>query len=78
MVTATMRGTSELIGLEIKPETVDPDDIEMLSDLVIAAVNAVLKKATDDYSAEMSKITGGAGFTVKNEVVIGSDNKIKP
>ena len=49
----------ELLSIEIKPEAVDPDDVEMLQDLVLAAVNEVLRKVEETSSAEMGKITGG-------------------
>ena len=59
MVTATVNGKHELVNLEIKPEAVDPDDVEMLQDMVIAAVNEAMRKA-DSYAANnMSKLPGG-------------------
>ena len=59
MVTATVNGKHELVNLEIKPEAVDPDDVEMLQDMVIAAVNEAMR-AADSYAANnMSKLTGG-------------------
>ena len=59
MVTATVNGKHEVVGLEINPEAVDPDDVEMLQDMVIAAVNEAMRKA-DSYAANnMSKLTGG-------------------
>ena len=59
MVTATVNGKHELVNLEIKPEAVDPDDVEMLQDMVIAAVNEAMRQA-DSYAANnMSKLTGG-------------------
>ena len=45
--------------IKIKPEVVDPDDIEMLQDLILAAVNEGLRKADDMVNSEMSKVTGG-------------------
>lgn len=60
-VKVTLKGTSEVIGLEISPEVVDPDDTEMLADLIIAAVNLALKTATDNSEEEMQKITGSKG-----------------
>jgi len=62
VVSARVNGQNELLGLAIKPEVVDPEDIEMLSDLVIAAVNEALKAAADATSAEMGKLTGGMGM----------------
>ena len=59
VVTATVSGKRELTALEIKPEAVDPDDVEMLQDMVIAAVNEALRKAEETASQNMSKLTGG-------------------
>ena len=59
MVKAVVSGKHELIRLEINPEAVDPDDVEMLQDMVIAAVNEAVRKADADNSATMSKLTGG-------------------
>jgi DNA-binding YbaB/EbfC family protein len=61
MVKATVNGKRELIGLEINPEAVDPDDVEMLSDMVVAAVNEALRKAETAMSQGMSSITGNLG-----------------
>lgn len=58
-VKAVVNGRQELKELEIKPEVVDPEDIEMLQDLVIAAVNEAIKQSQDMVSTEMAKITGG-------------------
>ena len=52
-------GKKELKEIKIKPEAVDPDDVEMLEDLIIAAVNEALRKAEQMVSEEMAKITGG-------------------
>ena len=59
VVTAKVGGKRELKALEIDPEAVDPDDVEMLQDMVIAAVNEAIRNAMDDMSASMGKITGG-------------------
>jgi len=59
MVTAQMNGKQELVSLKIDPEVVDPDDVEMLQDLILAAVSQANKKAQEMYQAEMNKITGG-------------------
>ncbi len=59
VVKAIVSGKRELTALEIDPEAVDPDDVEMLQDLVIAAVNEAMRKAEDNASASMSKLTGG-------------------
>ena len=59
MVTVKVTGKKELVSLEIKPEAVDPDDIEMLQDMVMAAVNEALRTAGDTMEREMGKLTGG-------------------
>ena len=59
MVTAAVNGKHELLRLTIDPEAVDPEDVEMLQDMVIAAVNEAMRKADSDASANMSKLTGG-------------------
>ncbi len=59
MVTATVSGKHELVNLEIKPEAVDPDDVEMLQDMVIAAVNEAMRTADTDAANNMSRLTGG-------------------
>ena len=59
MVTATVNGKHELVNLEIKPEAVDPDDVEMLQDMVIAAVNEAMRAADADAADNMSRLTGG-------------------
>ena len=59
MVKATVNGRHELLALEIDPEAVDPEDVEMLQDMVIAAVNEAARKADAENSATMSKLTGG-------------------
>ncbi len=59
MVSATVNGKHEVVGLEIKPEAVDPEDVEMLQDLVIAAVNEAFRAADTDAANNMSRLTGG-------------------
>ena len=59
MVTATVSGKHQVVGLEIKPEAVDPDDVEMLQDMVIAAVNEAMRTADNDAAENMSRLTGG-------------------
>ena len=59
MATAKVNGKKELISLTIKPEAVDPDDVEMLQDLVVAAVNEALRAAGDAMEQEMGRMTGG-------------------
>lgn len=58
-VTVLVSGKNEIKSLIIKPEAVDPNDVEMLQDLIIAATNEALKKVHEEMSSEMSKITGG-------------------
>lgn len=58
-VTATVTGRHTLTALTIKPEVVDPEDVEMLADLVTAAVNEAIRQAVDTAEAEMAKVTGG-------------------
>ena len=60
-VKATIIGTREFTGIEIDPEVVDPDDVEMLQDLILAAVNGALKQADDKTSESMAKLQGGIG-----------------
>ena len=59
MVTVKASGKKEILEINLKPEVVDPDDIEMLQDLVVAAVNDALSQVDSITGAEMSKITGG-------------------
>ena len=61
MVTVTMNGKHEITAVKIKPEAVDPDDIEMLEDLIVAATNEALRKVEQENQAVMSKLTGGLG-----------------
>ncbi|NVL90942.1 MAG: YbaB/EbfC family nucleoid-associated protein [Desulfobacterales bacterium] len=59
MVKAVANGKQELLSVKIEPEVIDPNDVQMLEDLVVAAVNDVLKKAQEMVSEEMTKLTGG-------------------
>ena len=59
MVTATVNGKHELLNLEINPEAVDPDDVEMLQDMIIAAVNESMRTADAETASNMSRLTGG-------------------
>ena len=59
MVEVTMNGKKEITALAIKPEIVDPDDIEMLQDVIMAAVNEASKQVEETSNAELGKITGG-------------------
>ena len=57
-----INGKKEIISIDIQPEIVDPDDIETLSDILVAAVNEAIKRVEDTNSAEMAKITGNMGM----------------
>ena len=59
MVTASVNGKHEVVDLKINPEAVDPDDVEMLQDMVIAAVNEAMRAADADAASNMSRLTGG-------------------
>jgi hypothetical protein len=59
MVTVVVNGKFEVISLKIEKDVVNPEDVEMLQDLIIAAVNEGIRKAQEMASAEMAKITGG-------------------
>lgn len=59
MVSATVNGKHELVNLEINPEAVDPDDVEMLQDMILAAVNEAMRAADTDAANNMSRLTGG-------------------
>ena len=58
MITIKMNGKKEMQSIEIKPEVVDPDDIEMLQDLVVAGVNEAISSIEKTNNDEMSKVTG--------------------
>lgn len=60
-VEVTMTGKKVLTKVKISEEAVDPDDVEMLEDMVMAAVNEVIRKVEDETAAVMSKLTGGMG-----------------
>ena len=59
MVAATVNGKHELTALEINPEAVDPDDVDMLQDMIIAAVNEAMRTADNEAANNMSRLTGG-------------------
>ena len=59
VVEVTVSGKQELLAIKIKPEVVDPEDIEMLQDTIVAAVNEALSKSQEMVADEMAKITGG-------------------
>ena len=63
-VEVTISGKKEVTKVKLQPEVVDPDDIEMLEDLIMAATNEALRKCEEESQAQMSKITGGlSGLT---------------
>ncbi len=59
MVKATVNGKHEVLSIEINPEAVDPDDVEMLQDMIIGAVNEAMRAADTDSANNMSRLTGG-------------------
>ena len=59
MVTACVNGKHEVVDLKINPEAVDPDDVDMLQDMIIAAVNEAMRTADTDAANNMSRLTGG-------------------
>ncbi|RPF47153.1 hypothetical protein EDD75_1430 [Thermodesulfitimonas autotrophica] len=61
-VRAVVNGRQELVALEIRPEAVDPDDVEMLQDIIVAAVNEALRESREMVAREMGKLTGGLGI----------------
>ncbi len=62
VVTVKINGRKEILSVKINPEVVDPDDVETLEDLVVAAVNEAIKTVESVSSEEMQKITGGMGL----------------
>ena len=60
-VEVTISGKKEITSIKFDPEVVDPDDIEMLEDLIVAATNEALRKVDEESSSAMSKLTGGLG-----------------
>jgi DNA-binding YbaB/EbfC family protein len=59
MVTVVANGQQDILSIRIDPEVVDPNDVEMLQDLILAAVNEAHRKAQEMMNQEMSKLTGG-------------------
>ena len=62
VVTVRINGKKEILALDVKPDIVDPDDIETMTDIITAAVNEAIRKVDDTTSAEMEKITGQMGL----------------
>ena len=63
MVTAVVSGKQQLLDLKIEPAVVDPEDVEMLQDLITAAVNEAIKQSQQMAQEEMAKVTGGLNIT---------------
>ena len=61
-VTVRVNGRHELVAVTLKPEIVDPDDIEMLQDLIVAAANEAMRQIEETSQQEMSKVTGSLGL----------------
>ena len=61
-VTVRVNGKHELVSVSLKPEIVDPDDIEMLQDLIVAAANEAMRQIEETSQQEMSKVTGSLGL----------------
>ncbi len=59
VVKASVNGKHEVVSLTIAPEAVDPDDVEMLQDMIVGAVNEAMRKADSEAAQNMSKLTGG-------------------
>ena len=59
---ATVNGKRELLSITIDPEAVDPDDVEMLQDMIVAAVNEAIRACSTDAASSMEKLTGGLGL----------------
>ena len=59
MVKAVVNGKHTVLSIEINPEALDPDDVEMLQDMVVAAVNEAMRKAESEANANMSRLTSG-------------------
>jgi len=64
MVTVTANGRQEVLSVKIERDVVNPDDIEMLQDLIVAATNEALKKGRDMLADEMKAMTGGLGLNI--------------
>ena len=62
VVSATVTGKRELLALAIDPEAVDPEDVEMLQDMIVAAVNEAMRSAETEMAEAMQQITGGLGL----------------
>ena len=63
VVNVKINGKKQILSIDLAPEIVDPDDIETLSDILVAAVNEAIKRVEDTNAAEMQKVTGALGMT---------------
>lgn len=63
VVKAVANGKKQILEINISPEAVDPDDVEMLQDLILAAVNEVLQKSEDTMKEKMGRVTGGVDIS---------------
>ena len=63
VVSLKINGKKEVLSISIKPEIVDPDDVETLEDILVAAVNEAIKRVEDTNNAEMNKVTGNFGIS---------------
>lgn len=59
LASATVNGKNEVVRIDVKPEIVDPEDTEMMCDLIAAAVNEAIRKSTADFDEKMANVTGG-------------------
>ena len=63
-VEVTVNGSHQLVSVKLQPDVVDPEDVEMLEDLLVASVNEAMRKADDTMEREMSKVTGGMNLNI--------------
>ena len=62
MVKVKMNGQNQMLSIKIDPEVIDPDDVEMLEDLIVAAVNEAINKVNKESESRLAKVTGGLNF----------------
>lgn len=63
-VEVTVNGSHQLVSVKLQPDVVDPEDVEMLEDLLVASVNEAMRKADDTMEREMGKVTGGMNLNI--------------
>lgn len=63
-VEVTVNGSHQLVSIKLQPDVVDPEDVEMLEDLLVASVNEAMRKADDAMEREMGKVTGGMNLNI--------------